>query len=91
VLATTIDTGADLGDPTDDVNISPNASACFGCHRSAPAQSHMTLNGASFNATQNADGSLTDNDTMGVVVESCEVCHAEGRSADVEVVHGAHH
>jgi OmcA/MtrC family decaheme c-type cytochrome len=91
VLATTIDTGADLGDPTDDVNISPNAAACFGCHRSAPAVSHMTLNGASFNATQNADGSLVDNDTMGVVVESCEVCHAEDRIADVEVVHGVHH
>jgi OmcA/MtrC family decaheme c-type cytochrome len=90
VLATTIDTGANLGDPTDDVNISPNASACFGCHRSAPAVSHMTLNGASFNATQNADGSLVDNDTMGVVVESCEVCHAEDRIADVEVVHGEH-
>ncbi|MDJ0928341.1 MAG: OmcA/MtrC family decaheme c-type cytochrome [Gammaproteobacteria bacterium] len=88
VLATTIDTGADLGDPTDDVNISPNASACYGCHRSAAAVSHMQLNGASFNATQAADGTITDNDTMGVVIESCEVCHAEGRSSDTGVIHG---
>jgi OmcA/MtrC family decaheme c-type cytochrome len=88
VLATTIDSGADLTVSTDDVNISPNASACYGCHRSDGAQSHMVLNGASFNATQAADGTITDNDTLGTVVESCEVCHDEGRSADVGVAHG---
>jgi OmcA/MtrC family decaheme c-type cytochrome len=88
VLATTIDTGLDLGDPTDDVNISPNSSACFGCHTSDAAVSHMTLNGGSFNASQDVDGRLVDLDTNGLVVESCEVCHDEGRTADVAVAHG---
>jgi OmcA/MtrC family decaheme c-type cytochrome len=88
VLATTIDTGLDLGDPTDDVNISPNTSACFGCHTGDAAVSHMKLNGGSFNASQDANGVLIDLDTNGVVVESCEVCHDEGRTADVAVAHG---
>jgi OmcA/MtrC family decaheme c-type cytochrome len=97
VLATTIDTGALLGDPTDDVNMSPTASACWGCHQSEDiteastpdsAKAHMIQNGASFNATQAADGTLTDNDTNGVVFESCQVCHGEGRDADVAAAHG---
>ena len=97
VLATTIDSGADLADATDDVNISPTAAACWGCHQSESvtsesspdsAKSHMILNGASFNASQALDGTITDNDTMGVVLESCEVCHGAGRSSDVAVVHG---
>jgi len=87
VLATTIDSGADLASPYDDVNISPNASACYGCHRETEAIAHMTLNGASFDATQEPDGTLIDNVTGGVVIESCEVCHDEGRIADVGVVH----
>jgi OmcA/MtrC family decaheme c-type cytochrome len=90
VLATTTDTGADLADPTDDVNISPNASVCSGCHTSDPTVSHMIINGASFNASQDADGILVDLDTNGVVVESCEVCHAAGAIADVGVAHGQH-
>jgi hypothetical protein len=70
---------------------------CWACHQSsdvteestpASAMSHMMLNGASFNATQLADGTLTDNDTLGVVVESCDVCHGEGRVADVALAHG---
>ena len=90
VLATTIDSGADLADPTDDVNISPNTSACSGCHTSVTAASHMNLNGGSFNARQASDGTLIDNDTNGIVIESCEVCHGPGRIADVAVVHGEH-
>ncbi|NND35501.1 MAG: OmcA/MtrC family decaheme c-type cytochrome, partial [Gammaproteobacteria bacterium] len=89
VLATTIDSGADLTVSTDDVNISPNASACYGCHRSDVEVAHMvSAGGASFNATQAADGTLTDNDTMGVVIETCEVCHGEGSQNDVGVAHG---
>ncbi len=90
VLATTIDTGLDLADPLDDANISPTSSACSGCHRSATAASHMNLNGGSFNARQTSDGTLIDNDTNGIVIESCEVCHGPGRIADVAVVHGEH-
>jgi OmcA/MtrC family decaheme c-type cytochrome len=49
-LATTIDTGADLEDPGDDLNISPAASVCSGCHSHESATDHMKLNGASFHA-----------------------------------------
>lgn len=49
-LATTIDTGADLEDPGDDLNISPAAAVCSGCHSHEHATDHMKLNGASFHA-----------------------------------------
>jgi OmcA/MtrC family decaheme c-type cytochrome len=45
-----IDTGADLMDPSDDLNISPVASVCSSCHDNAAARDHMLLNGASFQA-----------------------------------------
>jgi OmcA/MtrC family decaheme c-type cytochrome len=88
VLATTTNTGLDLGDPTDDVNTSPNASACSGCHQSDEAVSHMKLGGGSFNARQDANGNLIDLDTNGMVFESCEFCHDKGQTADVAVAHG---
>jgi OmcA/MtrC family decaheme c-type cytochrome len=49
-LPTTIDTGADLADPDDDLNISQTASVCGGCHDDTVATDHMKLNGASFQA-----------------------------------------
>jgi OmcA/MtrC family decaheme c-type cytochrome len=49
-LASTIDTGADVTDPTDDLNISPIAAACSSCHDDVIARNHMLLGGASFQA-----------------------------------------
>jgi OmcA/MtrC family decaheme c-type cytochrome len=71
-----------LGDQTDDLNITPTAGVCSACHDSPTAQSHMQLNGALFSATQ-----ATIN--TGAVLEACAICHAPGRLADVKVVHGA--
>jgi OmcA/MtrC family decaheme c-type cytochrome len=47
-LASTIDTGADLADPLDDLNISPITSACSSCHDDVVARNHMLLGGGSF-------------------------------------------
>jgi OmcA/MtrC family decaheme c-type cytochrome len=49
-LASTVDTGADLTDPSDDLNISPIAAACSSCHDDIVAMNHMLLAGASFQA-----------------------------------------
>jgi OmcA/MtrC family decaheme c-type cytochrome len=88
-LATTIDTGVDIDDPFDDLNITPNTAACWGCHDRAEAVSHMTLNGGAFDAIQQPDGTLISQ-SAGTVIEACDVCHGEGRIADVGEIH-AHH
>jgi OmcA/MtrC family decaheme c-type cytochrome len=44
----TIHTGDDLADPSDDLNISSTAATCSSCHDDDPARSHMELFGASF-------------------------------------------
>jgi len=46
----TVDTGDDASDSTDDLNVSPTASVCESCHDGAVARGHMELNGASFSA-----------------------------------------
>jgi OmcA/MtrC family decaheme c-type cytochrome len=53
-LASTIDTGADVGDSEDDLNISPTSAVCSSCHDDSLAKDHMVLFGASFIA-QEAD------------------------------------
>jgi OmcA/MtrC family decaheme c-type cytochrome len=83
ILGTTVDVGADLASPIDDVVISPNASVCSSCHASDLAKTHMEQNGGDFVATKAADGTLISSG-----VESCALCHGEGRSADVREVHG---
>lgn len=80
VLGTTIDTGADHEDPSDDTVITPATATCSSCHDSAEAIAHMTINGASFNTTQAAIDS-------GSVQETCNVCHGTGRDSDVSTVH----
>jgi OmcA/MtrC family decaheme c-type cytochrome len=82
VLGTTVDSGADPSTPIDDVVVSPNTAVCSACHVSDLARTHMTQNGGDFNATKAADSTLISSG-----VETCELCHGAGRSADVEAVH----
>ncbi|MGI9304347.1 MAG: OmcA/MtrC family decaheme c-type cytochrome, partial [Gammaproteobacteria bacterium] len=78
ILGSTIDTGAIVGDPSDDLKISPTAAVCSSCHDSTVAQAHMEVNGALFAANQA---------TIATNVESCAVCHGPGTIASVELVH----
>ncbi|MEP5763867.1 MAG: OmcA/MtrC family decaheme c-type cytochrome [Halieaceae bacterium] len=80
VLGTTVDTGSDHESPTDDLVVTPETNACASCHDGTVAKAHMEDNGGSFATSQAAIDS-------GAVVEQCSVCHAPGRSADVNVVH----
>jgi OmcA/MtrC family decaheme c-type cytochrome len=82
VLGTTVDSGADPSTPIDDRVFSPNTAVCSACHVSALAAEHMVQNGGDFNATKAADSTLISSG-----VETCELCHGEGRTADVEVMH----
>jgi hypothetical protein len=77
---------------TDDTAVTPNATVCGGCHikdmvglvngtSTDPVAAHMVVNGASFSATRNADGTLIG------PKETCAVCHGPGRSSDVKVKH----
>jgi OmcA/MtrC family decaheme c-type cytochrome len=57
----------------------PIAAACAACHDTAVAQAHMeSAGGAVFNG---------DFDSASAAVESCDVCHRTGASADVDLVH----
>jgi OmcA/MtrC family decaheme c-type cytochrome len=80
VLGTTFDTGADITDPTDDRVVTATSSTCSACHDAGSSKAHMENNGGSFDTTQQAIDA-------GLVIEQCDVCHGEGRSADVRVVH----
>ncbi len=60
---------------------SPIASACFACHDTSLAKSHMTQNGGVIYSPRGA-ASLTNNET-------CLVCHAKGKVADVAAVHNS--
>jgi len=82
VLGTTVDAGADLSTPLDDVVVSPNTSVCSACHVSSLAAEHMKQNGGDFAATKAADSTLISSG-----VETCALCHGEGGTVDVEAVH----
>ncbi|MCK6371291.1 MAG: OmcA/MtrC family decaheme c-type cytochrome, partial [Gammaproteobacteria bacterium] len=86
-LGTTIDSGADRASPLDDTRITPNTSACFGCHDRAAAVAHMEQNGGAFDAAQTAEGILVSA-ARGTVIETCDVCHGPGRIADTAAIHG---
>ena len=43
----------------------------------------MLQNGGSKNLSKNADGT-----TAGGPLETCQLCHGPGRTADVKVLHG---
>ncbi len=64
---------------------SPLASACFSCHDTSLAKSHIQQNGGAIYAvrsTVSSNGALVNNET-------CLACHGAGKLADVAVVHGA--
>jgi OmcA/MtrC family decaheme c-type cytochrome len=78
-------TTVDVNDPTtftDDHVISPNAAVCSACHTEKLEIEHMKQNGADFDATKAADGTL-----ISAGVEACALCHGPGRIADVKVMH----
>ena len=83
VLGTTVDVGGNMLSPADDTAISPNTAVCSACHVSDLAAEHMKQNGGDFEAMKSADSSLISSG-----VETCELCHGPGRSADVGVMHG---
>ena len=80
VLGTTVDTGSDFQDPTDDIVASPMSAVCASCHDTDVAIAHMENSGGDFSTTQ----AFLDN---GTTVEQCATCHREGASAAVSVVH----
>jgi OmcA/MtrC family decaheme c-type cytochrome len=82
VLGTTVDVN-DPAIPTDDVVVSPNSAVCSSCHVSDLAANHMIQNGGDFNATKDADSNLVSSG-----VETCQLCHGPGASADTAEVHG---
>ena len=82
VLGTTVDAN-DPATPTDDRVISPNSAVCSSCHVSDLARNHMVQNGGDFNATKDANSNL-----VSTGVETCQLCHGPGASADVAEMHG---
>lgn len=80
-------------EPTGDGNITATAAVCSACHDTGEAKQHMIQNGAGFSTESPGSVSsgfvvtqaMVDN---GAVMETCSVCHASGRTADVDVVHG---
>ena len=57
---------------------SPTATACFACHDSAIARTHMQTNGGSIYAPRS---------TALAVGEQCVLCHAPGKVADIRLMH----
>lgn len=82
VLGTTVHTGANTADPTDDTVITPVSAVCSSCHDGAESKAHMVSQGGNFATSQAAIDS-------GAVVETCSVCHGEGRANDAWVTHQA--
>jgi OmcA/MtrC family decaheme c-type cytochrome len=64
-------------DPQSLVN-SPIATACFACHDSSLARTHMEINGASIYQPRSVALGTT---------ETCMICHDTGRIADIKVMH----
>jgi len=75
----------EVNDPTiltDDRVVSPNTAVCSACHIEDLDIEHMKQNGGDFNAGKAADGSL-----VSAQIETCDVCHGPGRTADVKEMH----
>ncbi|CAG4883520.1 conserved exported protein of unknown function [Georgfuchsia toluolica] len=82
--------GAGPGDySTDNLVSSPIASACFGCHDSSLAVSHMESNGGTIvrrasTVTVTGTGVRTSGFAK---AEQCTLCHASGKLADIKTMH----
>lgn len=84
-LGSTMNTGGILSplpgtldvNPSNNLRISPIASACSGCHNSAKHRRHMTQQGASWGMPQELLSGK----------ERCADCHGAGKSKDVRKVH----
>lgn len=74
--------GATIAADTATLVESPVTSACFACHDSSVAKSHMSQYGGVMYGTRAASGgaSLVNNET-------CLICHGYGRDQDAAVVH----
>jgi OmcA/MtrC family decaheme c-type cytochrome len=84
ILGTSIDsTPTNKTDSSDNLVISPKASACSSCHSSDSAKEHMMREGgAAFGSvTQAAVAAGTG------VLERCDGCHQDGTLAPVEAKH----
>lgn len=75
-----------LPNPTDWVNTAA-ASTCFYCHDSEAALAHMRQNGGIISVA-NADAADYVQRQEVVTVESCAVCHGDGKIASMSLVHG---
>lgn len=64
---------------------SPIANACFACHTTSIAMSHMRANGGYLYATRAAVKAA--NGGVMAYTEQCIICHGAGRVADAEVIH----
>ena len=73
----------------DNLVTSPVTSSCFGCHDSKAAVAHMQLNGGTvYGSVSAVSVSKTGDRSMGFTkVESCMVCHASGKVADIKAAH----
>ncbi len=84
-LATTVvslnpSTGKPFTSPAGETAITPDTAVCSSCHVSATDMQHMEQNGGSFTAIKNAASEVSDQET-------CVLCHGQGATADVGVVH----
>ena len=64
-------------DPSNDVEITPTAAVCSGCHDGAEVRTHMIRTGGASFGTYAGSG----------VVEKCVNCHGPGKSEDVRRAH----
>jgi OmcA/MtrC family decaheme c-type cytochrome len=74
---------------TDNLVSSPISAACFGCHDSKEAVSHIQVNGGTlYQPVSSVSVSGTADRSKGFAkVEQCMVCHGPGRTADIKEVH----
>ena len=63
--------------PQDTVQ-TPFGAACAACHDHPSAKAHMQQNGSRLNVNRNS---------VGVIAESCQVCHGPGSEWDAAAVH----